>query len=286
MIERSMLQRRIINFIMMGIGAVCTLCVLTLLVTVLFSLFKNGCPVFTKTFFTALPAPPGEVEGGIRNAIHGSFKMISLAVLIGVPIGLLAGIYIGEFAENTRKAELVRGACNILSGTPTVIIGIFVYFLIVIPAGHFSGFAGAVALALIVIPIMARITGEMLAQASPMMREAAFSLGAARWSVTLLVLLRASGSGLISAILLTIARISGETAALLFTAMNSNYTAHSFRQPTASITVTIFQYALSPFAERNDIAWGAALLITLFVLTITVLARYIDKSKHSAGLSR
>ncbi|RJP57273.1 MAG: phosphate ABC transporter permease PstA [Candidatus Auribacter fodinae] len=277
---KSLYQRRLVNFIMLSITAGCALFSFLVLVMLIIALCKNGYPALTKTFFTALPAPPGVDEGGVSNALQGSIKMILFSALIGVPTGILAGLYIGELARNTRKADFVLNACGILSGTPTIVTGLFVYTLIVIPSGHFSGFAGITALTLIIIPVTARITAEILVQSSTAMREAAFALGASQWNVTFFVLLRAVRSGLASAILLTIARISGETAPLLFTALNNNYEADSLSQPTASITVTIFQYALSPFAERNDIAWGAALLLTLFILAVTLIARYTGKPQY------
>lgn len=224
-------------------------------------------------FFTELPAPPGIEAGGLANAILGTLMMTAMAMAIGVPIGLLAGVFLSEFGRDSRFAEWVRFGSNILMGIPSIIIGVFVYIILVVPMRGFSGLAGAVSLGIIMLPVVTRTTEDMLNLVPNTLRESALALGAPRWKVTLGVVFRAAQAGLITGILLSVARVSGETAPLLFTALNSPYWPQSLSEPTANLTVTIFNYAMSPYPDWQAKAWGASFLITAGVLGATVLTR-------------
>jgi phosphate transport system permease protein len=234
----------------------------------------RGLGALNWSFFTQLPAPPGVPGGGLANALVGTLALTLLATFLGVPVGLLAGVYLGEFGQQSRLAHATRFAANVLMGVPSIIIGVFVYTLVVIPLGRFSGYAGALALALIMLPIVARTTEDMLRLVPDALREAGLALGAPRWRITLAIVFRAARAGLITGVCLAVARVSGETAPLLFTALNSPYWPHSLGEPTPNLTVTIFNYAMSPYPDWQRMAWGASLLITLGVLTLTLLARW------------
>jgi phosphate transport system permease protein len=241
---------------------------------------RRGEKALDFNFFTRLPTPPGMEGGGLANAMIGTLFITLLATLIGVPVGMLAGVYLGEFGLDARRATMIRSVTNLLMGTPSIIIGVFVYTLLVVPAGHFSGYAGAAALAIILLPVVARTTEDMLRLVPNALREAALALGAPRWKVTLGVVFRAARVGLVTGALLAVARISGETAPLLFTALNSPYWTRSLREPTANLTVTIFNYAMSPYADWKAKAWGASLLITAAVLVLAVFSRFIFREKR------
>jgi len=242
---------------------------------ILWTVIVRGSSAFNWAFFTRPPSPPGQPGGGLANAIVGTFLMTGLATLIGVPVGILAGVYLAEFGKRGWLANQVRLLCNVLMGVPSIIIGVFVYTLIVVPSGHFSGYAGAAALAVIMIPLVARTTEDMLNLVPNTLRESALALGAPRWRVTLGVVFRAAKSGLATGVLLGVARVSGETAPLLFTALNSQFWMKGLSGPTANLTVTVFNYAMSPFEDWQRMAWGASLLITVSVLVLTVLARHV-----------
>jgi phosphate transport system permease protein len=242
---------------------------------ILYTVFQKGAASINWDFFTKLPAPPGVAGGGVANAIVGTFRMTLIASLFGIPIGLLAGIYLSEFGRQNKFGELVRFATNALMGIPSIIVGLFIYAIIVAPMRHFSGWAGAAALAIIMIPVVARTTEDMLSLVPNSLREAVLALGAPRWRMTLGVTFRAAKTGLITGALLAIARVSGETAPLLFTSLNNVYWTKSLNEPTANLTVTIFNFAMSPYEDWNKIAWGASLLITFAVLFLTLVARAI-----------
>jgi phosphate transport system permease protein len=221
---------------------------------------KRGAAALDWTFFTSLPSPPGEEGGGLANAILGTAAMTVMAALIGVPLGLFTGIYQSEFGRGTRFGSFVRFTINVMLGIPSILSGLFVYTLMVVTMGHFSG--------------LARTTEDMLGLVPDAMRESSLALGAPRWKTTLGVVFRAARSGLATGILLSVARVSGETAPLLFTALNSPYWPKNFAEPTANLTVTIFNYAMSPYSDWQRLAWGASLLITLLVLVVTVFTRW------------
>ncbi len=276
--KKSRLKRRCINGFMQAIASLASMLGIVFLGWILALVIQKGLTAINWPFFTKLPAPPG-MEGGIANAIMGSFFMIALATGLGVPTGILAGIYLAEFGQQSRFGNAVRFANNMLTGVPSIIIGLFVYTLLVLPMGHFSGYAGAVALAIIIIPIVTRTTEDVFIMVSNDLRESAMALGASRFRVTFQIVLMAARRGLITGIVLAIARVSGETAPLLFTALNNSYWVESLNQPTANLTVTIFNYALSPYADWQQMAWGAAFLITCTVLFFNVLARVLTSRK-------
>jgi phosphate transport system permease protein len=271
---RSIAKRIFVNRLIMAISAAVSGLFLFVLAWVLYEVVMRGGAALNLSFFTRLPTPPGVPGGGLANAIIGTLLMTVLAIAIGVPIGLLAGIFLSEFGQESRFANVVRFMCNVLMGTPSIIIGMFVYTLLVVPARRFSGYAGAAALAILMLPVVTKTTEDILKLVPNTLRESALALAAPRWKVTLGVVFRAGKSGLLTGILLAIARISGETAPLLFTALNSPYWPTRFQEPTANLTVTIFNYAMSPYADWQQKAWGASLLITVGVLLLTVIARF------------
>jgi phosphate transport system permease protein len=246
---------------------------------ILYVVVRRGLGALNLSFFTQLPTPPGMSGGGLANAIAGTLALTAAATLIAVPVGLLAGVYLAEFSEESRTGDYSRFSANVLMGMPSIIVGIFAYSLVVVPLGHFSGYAGALALAILMLPVITRTTEDMLRLVPNTLREAALALGAPRWKVTMAIVFRAAKGGLITGILLAVARVSGETAPLLFTALNSPYWFHSLGEPTPNLTVTIFNYAMSPYADWQQKAWGASLLITLGVLLTTVLARFLLRER-------
>jgi len=257
---------------LLGLGA---------LVWILSGVIVRGVGALNLSFFTRLPTPPGMSGGGMANAILGTLAMTAAATLISVPIGLLSGIYLAEFGQDSRVADNSRFAANVLMGMPSIIIGVFAYTLVVLPLGHFSGYAGTVALAILMIPVVTRTAEDMLRLVPNTLREAALALGAPRWKVTLTVVFRSAKAGLLTGILLAVARVSGETAPLLFTALNSPYWFNSLSGPTPNLTVTIFNYAMSPYEDWQRMAWGASLVITAGVLAFTLLARLVLRERKS-----
>ena len=219
--------------------------------------------------------------GGLANAIVGTLVLTVVATLIAVPAGLMAGIYLAEFSGDSKVGDYSRFSGNVLMGMPSIIVGIFAYTLVVVPQGNFSGYAGALALAILMLPVIARTTEDMLRLVPNTLRESALALGAPRWKVTLVIVFRAAKSGLITGILLAVARVSGETAPLLFTALNSPYWVSSLNQPTPNLTVTIFNYAMSPYPDWQQKAWGASLLITFSVLILTISARFLLRERKA-----
>jgi phosphate transport system permease protein len=279
--NRSVRTRRNIDLSVKALSGIASLTGMAFLAWILIVIATRGLGAINPEFFTQLPAPPMVPGGGLGNAILGTGIITVLATLIGVPIGLMAGVFLSEFGRDTRLAGLVRFATNILMGTPSIIIGIFVYVLMVAPMKGFSGYAGAVALAVIMLPVVARTTEDMLSLVPDALRESALALGAPRWKMTVDVVFRAARTGLVTGSLLAVARVSGETAPLLFTALNSPFWPRSMAEPTANLTVTIFNYAMSPYEDWQTLAWGASLLITAGVLGTTVLIRTILKRRET-----
>ena len=273
--HRSLFARRGIDMAVTAISSLAALLGIAMLGWILGTVILKGYSAINWEFFTQLPAPPGMPGGGLANAIVGTLLITIMAVLIGVPIGLAAGVWLAEFGQQSKTAEAVRFAANLLMGTPSIIIGVFVYVVMVMTTGNFSGAAGAVALAIIMLPVVARTAEDMLALVPSALREAALALGVPRWKATLGVVFRAARTGLLTGTLLAIARVSGETAPLLFTALNSPFWPESFSEPTANLTVTIFNYAMSPYDDWQTLAWGASLLIAASVLGTTVMTRGI-----------
>jgi phosphate transport system permease protein len=246
---------------------------------ILYVVLARGLGAINLAFFTQLPTPPGIMGGGLANAIVGTLALTAVATLIAVPAGLMAGIYLAEFSDDSKVGDYSRFSANVLMGMPSIIVGIFAYTLVVVPLGHFSGYAGALALAILMLPVITRTTEDMLRLVPNTLRESALALGAPRWKVTLVIVFRAAKSGLITGILLAVARVSGETAPLLFTALNSPYWVKSLNEPAPNLTVTIFNYAMSPYPDWQQKAWGASLLITAGVLILTISARFLLREK-------
>ena len=242
------------------------------LLWILIILFGKGFAALSPTLFTQMTPPPGS-EGGLANAIFGSIIIVAAATFISTPIGIMAGIYLAEFGKDGWVARVTRFINDILLSAPSIVIGLFVYTVYVAPVQHFSGWAGSVALALIAVPVVVRTTENMLHLVPASLREAAVALGAPMWKVILMVTLRAVRGGVITGILLAVARISGETAPLLFTALNNQFWSGDMNAPMANLPVVIFQFAMSPYEDWKTLAWGAALLITLTVLVLNILAR-------------
>jgi len=244
------------------------------LLWILWVLFAQGLAALSPTLFTQTTPPPGSA-GGLANAIYGSVVIVTVATFISTPIGILAGIYLAEYGRDGRIATLTRFINDILLSAPSIVIGLFVYTVYVMQVGHFSGWAGSFALALIAIPVVVRTTENMLRLVPASLREAAVALGAPMWRVILQVTLRAVRGGVITGVLLAVARISGETAPLLFTALNNQFWTADMNAPMANLPVVIFQFAMSPFDDWKTLAWAAALLITLTVLVLNILARTV-----------
>lgn len=244
------------------------------LVAILWTLLFNGLSSINLALFTENTPPPGG-EGGLLNAIFGSVVMTSVATLIGTPVGIMAGTYLAEFGRGARLAEVVRFINDILLSAPSIMVGLFIYEVVVIRMGHFSAWAGALALAVIVIPVVVRTTEDMLKLVPNSLREAAAALGAPQWKVITLVAYRAARNGIITGVLLAVARISGETAPLLFTALNNQFWSADMNAPMANLPVVIFQYAMSPYEDWRQLAWGGALLITVTILLLNIGARVL-----------
>ncbi len=279
MTRRSDKGRKLLDFAVKAISLCAALLGIFFLSWILFVVIQRGIAAVNWQFFTKLPTPPGMEGGGLGNAILGTMLMTALAVLIGVPAGMMAGVYLAEFGKHTRLGAWVRFTVNVLMGIPSIIIGLFVYSLLVLPFGNFSGLAGGVSLAILMFPVVARTTEDMLSMVPNALREAALAIGNPRWMATLSILFRAAKTGLITGVLLSVARVSGETAPLLFTALNSPYMMKSLREPLANMTVTIYQYAMSPYDDWNRIAWGASLVIMITVLLLNLTARLVVGGK-------
>ncbi len=280
-INMSRYRRRIgRNRLYMTLSLVATAFGLTWLAMILGTLLINGISGLGMHVFTEMTPPPG-AAGGLANAIVGSLIMTGLAVLIGTPIGTLAGTYMAEYGRYDRLTPVIRFINDILLSAPSIVIGLFIYEIIVARMGHFSGVAGALALAVIVLPVVVRTTEDMLLLVPNQLREAAAALGTPTWHIIAKVGYRAARTGIITGVLLAVARISGETAPLLFTALNNQFWSADLMKPMPSLPVVIFQFALSPYENWRDLAWTGALLITFAVLTLSILARVL--SSKSGG---
>lgn len=270
--NRNLIFRKVRNRVMLTLTGVCTLIVLLPLFFILYYVVSHGVRALNVAFFTQLPAPPGESGGGMGNAILGTLELMGMAILVGIPLGMAGGIYIAEFATE-HFTTIVRFCADVLNGIPTIVTGMFIYALVVVPMKRFSGIAGALALAIILIPVVVRTTEEVLRTVPRSYREAALALGANRWRTTWDVVLKAGRAGLISGALLGIARIAGETAPLLFTAFNNAFWSTHIDQPTASLTVQIFDYAIAPYNSWHEQAWAGALTLIAIIITMNLIAR-------------
>jgi phosphate transport system permease protein len=273
-------RRRIVNFLILTVSLFTTLFGLFWLVWLLWTLLSQGLQYLHLSIFYQATPPPGS-SGGLGNAIVGSLALTVVGVLIGAPAGILAGTYLSEFARESKVASVIRFVNDILLSAPSIILGVFVYEVLVVRMGHFSGWAGSVALALIALPIVIRTTEDMMRLVPNSVREAATAVGAPQWKVTVAIVFRAARSGILTGVLLAVARISGETAPLLFTALNNQFWSRSLNEPIANLPVVIFQFAMSPYDDWQHLAWAGAVLITLTILLINILVRLFLKAPKS-----
>ena len=274
-------RRRIVNLVMLGMTAVFTLLSISVLFFVLGYLVVKGGRSLNLAFFTALPKPVGETGGGMANALVGSAKMLAIAAVTGLPIGLLAGLYLSEFSGRTM-AHAVRYSADLLNGMPSIVIGIFIYTLVVLPMKQFSALAGGLSLGVIMIPIMTRSTEEFLLAVPPSLRDASLALGASRTATIVRVVVPAASRGIVTAAMLGLARVAGETAPLLFTALGNAYWSQGILTPTASLPVMIFNYAISPYDDWHRQAWAAGLVLLTLVLTANIGARTLLGGRRQA----
>ena len=265
-------RRVMINRIALTIAMAAALFGLAWLIAILWTLFYNGLSSINLAVFTQMTPPPGN-KGGLLNAIFGSVVLTICATLISTPVGMLAGTYLAEYGKKNRLASVVRFINDILLSAPSIVVGLFIYEVLVVPMGHFSAWAGVVVLAVIAIPVVVRTTEDMLNLVPNGLREAAAALGTPRWKVISTIAYRAARNGIITGILLAIARVSGETAPLLFTSLNNQFWSIDMNAPMASLPVTIFQFALSPYDDWQSLAWGGALIITVTILALNIIAR-------------
>jgi phosphate transport system permease protein len=254
---------------------------LFVLLWILSVLFTKGFAALDWNMFTQSTPAPGTEGGGLANAIVGSLMMVGFSVLVSTPIGIFAGVYLAEYGDESKTAELTRFVTDIMLSAPSIVLGLFVYSIAVATVGNFSGWAGSLALSLIAVPVVVRTTENMLRLVPGSLREAAFALGAPRWKVATMVTLRAARSGVMTGLLLAVARISGETAPLLFTALNNQFFSTNMSAPMSNLPVVIFQFAMSPYDNWVRLAWGGALLITISVLALNVVARVFLREKSS-----
>jgi phosphate transport system permease protein len=274
-------RRRRRNAVAMSLSLLATMIGLGWLVLILGALLWQGLSGLSPKVFTEMTPPPGS-DGGLLNPIMGSLIMTGLAVLIGTPIGILAGTYMAEYGRYARTTSIVRFINDILLSAPSIIVGLFIYEMAVAPMGHFSALAGALALAVIVVPVVIRTTEDMLLLVPNALREAAAALGMPRAYIIRHVAYRAAKAGIVTGVLLAIARISGETAPLLFTALNNQFWSTNLNAPMSSLPAVIFQFALSPYADWQKLAWTGALIITLAVLTLSIVARVVTGSRRQS----
>ncbi len=271
-------RRRLINAMALSVSVLTMLFGLFWLGWILFTLLEYGLSGLTSAVFTQNTPPPGS-DGGLLNAIAGSLVMTLVGTLIGTPIGILAGTYLAEFGQRGWLAPVTRFINDVLLSAPSIVIGMFIYAVYVVKIGHFSGWAGALALSVLVIPVVIRTTENMLRLVPNTLREAAAALGAPQWKVINFVTLRAARAGILTGVLLAVARISGETAPLLFTALNNQFWNNNMNQPMANLPVVIFQFAMSPYDDWHRLAWAGALLITFSVLTLNIVARVLFRQQ-------
>jgi phosphate transport system permease protein len=265
-------RRRAANAVALTLACAATALGLFWLVAILWTLLYNGLTAIDLQLFTAMTPPPGS-DGGLLNAIAGSLIMTGVATLVGTPIGIMAGTYLAEYGKTGRLSELIRFINDILLSAPSIVIGLFVYEVMVLRMGHFSGWAGAMALAVIVVPVVVRTTEDMLNLVPATLREASAALGAPQWKVVTHIAYRAARNGMLTGVLLAVARISGETAPLLFTALNNQFWSTDMNAPMANLPVVIFQFAMSPYEDWQRLAWGGALVITAAILVLNIAAR-------------
>ncbi|MCS7149802.1 MAG: phosphate ABC transporter permease PstA [Caldimicrobium sp.] len=272
-------RRKIINKLALFFCFLTALWGLFWLFFILVDVIRHGLSALTPTLILNDPAPPGEEGGGLKHALIGHALITIVATLLGVPLGVLGGTFLAEYGRNLKISRFISFLADIMVSVPAIIVGAFVYAVFVKPIGHFSGFAGAIALAIIMIPVIVRTTENMLSLIPWTLREAAFALGAPYYKVIWQIVYRGAGMGIFTGIILAIARVTGEAAPLLFTSFNNSFTSFDLKEPIASLTVTIFQYAMGPYEEWHRQAWGASFLITLFILFLTLFGRYFIRRR-------
>ncbi|MGB4118230.1 MAG: phosphate ABC transporter permease PstA [Polaromonas sp.] len=276
--EAKFARRKKINVLAIVLAMAAMVFGLFWLFWILFETLRLGISGLSVATLTQMTPPPND-PGGLANAIYGSFLMVTLATFVGTPIGVMAGIYLAEFDTKSWLAATTRFVNDILLSAPSIVIGLFVYAVVVSRYKSFSGWAGVVALALIVIPVVIRTTENMLQLIPSALREAAYALGAPKWKVILSITMKAARAGVVTGVMLAVARIAGETAPLLFTALSNQFWTSSLTEPMASLPVTIFKYAMSPYENWQNLAWAGVLLITTAVLALNILARYVTRNK-------
>jgi phosphate transport system permease protein len=276
------LRRKIADKLALVLSLLAVVVGLSALLWILWTLFSNGLAALDLNFFTQSTPAPGTEGGGMANAIVGSLLMVGLATLISTPVGILAGIYLAEYGDRSKFASTTRFVLDVMLSAPSIVVGLFVYALAVATLRHFSGWAGTLALALIAVPVIVRTTENMLRLVPGSLREAAFALGAPRWKVAIVVTLRAVRGGVVTGVLLALARITGETAPLLFTALNNQFFSLNMSGPMANLPVVIYNFAMSPYENWQSLAWGGAALIALVVLAINIAARVAFSDKVQA----
>jgi phosphate transport system permease protein len=272
-------KRKRANFIGMVLSMSAMVIGLAFLLWILAILMFKGFSALSIDLLTQVSPAPGTPGGGLSNAIVGSLMIVLSCTLLSTPIGVLAGVYLSEYGDRSKSAAVTRFVNDIMLSAPSIVIGLFVYALVVVPSKHFSGWAGTIALSLIAIPVVVRTTENMLQLVPVSLREAAFALGAPKWKVSTTVVLKAAKSGVMTGLLLALARVSGETAPLLFTALNNQFFSLDMNKPMANLPVMIFQFAMSPYENWVSLAWGGALLITLTVLLLNIIARVVFREK-------
>jgi phosphate transport system permease protein len=281
----NVFSRRITSSIVSVLALLATIVVITPLIAILFYLLKQGVTSLNWNFFTKIPAPVGETGGGMENAIVGSGVILALASLIGIPVGIGAGIYLAEYAGDTRMGNLVRFTADVLNGVPSIVMGIAIYALIVLPQKHFSAFSGGVVLGVMMVPTVTRTTEEMLRMVPYAIREAALGLGVPAWRSTLTITVRTASAGIVTGCMLAFARVAGETAPLLFTAFGNAFKSTSLNEPIAALPLQIFVYAVSPYDEWHRLAWAGALVLIVLIITSVALVRYVVSRGTLKGAS-
>jgi len=273
--------RKGVDYMVRGACILATIVALIPLGSVLYYVFVRGIGGINLAFFTELPKPVGETGGGMANAISGTLRLVGLACLFGIPPGVLAGVYLAEFG-NTKFGRIVRFSADVMAGVPSITVGLFVYALVVMRTKQFSAFSGGLALAVLMLPTVTRTTEELLRLVPESLREAALGLGVPKWRATLRVMLRTAAPGIAVGVMLAVARVAGETAPLLFTAFNNRFWADSWNEPTASLPVNIYTYAVSPYEDWHNQAWAAALVLLMMVLVLNVSARLLVRHRVRA----
>ncbi len=272
-------KRKILNTVVLALSTAAALLGIAILFWIVGALLFKGLSVISISAFTEDGTPPGMEGGGLRQALVGHFMLTGIAMSIGIPVGMLAGTYLSEYGQGSKIANFVRDLSDIMMSAPSIVVGVFVYGIMVAPVHHFSGWAGSVALAILAIPVIIRTTDDMLSLVPQTLREAAYALGAPKWKVIFQVVYKGAAVGLMTGILLGVARIAGETAPLLFTSFNNNFFSLNMNDSMASLTVTMFNYATSPYDDWQKLGWAAAAILTFAVLFVNILSRIIMKIK-------